>query len=101
MPDILDVLSQIEAHLHQQDLYLKQSDERLGRQDRILELLSEQIRLMQLSLLKHGQLLDAMRDSVERVAQHSVRLAQMATEHTLLFERTMAIVERIERRLTP
>ena len=104
--EILDVLAKMDEHLHQQDLYMKQQDERLGRQDRILELQTEQIRLMQLSLQKQtqlleqqGQMLSAMRDSGERVAQHSVRLAQIATEHTLLFERTMTILDRIAQRL--
>ena len=111
--EILDVLAKIDKHLHQQDLYLKQQDERLGRQDRILELQTEQIRLMQLSLQRqdqilerHGQMLERqnqillqMNSSVERVAQHTAHLGQMAAEHSLLFERTMTILDRIEQRL--
>ena len=46
-----------------------------------------------------SQLLAKADDNVECIAQCTVRSMQMLTEHTLLFERTMTLLERISPRL--
>jgi len=71
---------------------LAKMDERLARQD---EILAQHGTIV----AQQNQILLQMNASVERVAQHTAHLGQMAAEHTLLFERTMTILDRIEQRL--
>ena len=86
------MLAKMDDRLARQDEILAKQDEHLARQDAILE------RQAQI-LAQQNQILLQMNASVERVAQHTAHLGQMAAEHTLLFERTMAILDRIEHRL--
>jgi len=92
--EILDVLAQIDTHLHQQDLYMKQQDERLGRQDRILELQTEQIRLMQLSLQKQDQILERLAVMIDAAREEAVATRQMQTLTMQRFTDTRLDVDR-------
>jgi len=76
--EILDVLAKIDERLARQDEILAKQDEHLARLTAILAQMDER---------------------TERVAQYTVRTQQLLTEHTLLFERTMTILDRIEQRL--
>jgi hypothetical protein len=97
--DIVDVLAKIDHHLHMQDIYLTQLDERLGRQDRMLELQTEAIRLIHVGLDRQNQILRTMDESVERVSQHTVQIAQLCADHTMSLERQMQAFERLMERL--
>ena len=76
--EILDVLAKMDERLARQDAILAKQDEHLARVTAILAQMDER---------------------TERVAQYTVRTQQLLTEHTLLFERTMSILDRIEQRL--
>jgi hypothetical protein len=76
--DILDVLAKMDERLARQDAILANQDDHLARLTTILAQMDER---------------------TERVAQYTVRTQHLLTEHTLLFERTMTILDRIEQRL--
>jgi hypothetical protein len=76
--DILEVLAKMDERLAQQDAILAKQDEHLARLTAFLAQMDER---------------------TARVAQHTAHLGQMAAEHTLLFERSMAILDRISQRV--
>ena len=55
----------------------------------MLELQVETMRLLHTTLGRHQEILVKMDESVERVSQHTVRIAQMLAEHTLILDRIL------------
>jgi ABC-type transporter Mla subunit MlaD len=71
---------------------LAKMDDRLQKQDQILAQQNEMLRVMYATLTK-------VDDNSEKIAQYTARNSQMLAEHTLLFDRAMHTLDRIERRL--
>lgn len=76
--EILDVLAKMDERLAKQDAILAKQDDHLARLTAIMAQMDER---------------------TERVAQYTVRTQQLLTEHTLLFERTITMLDRLEQRL--
>jgi hypothetical protein len=76
--DILEVLAKMDERLARQDAILAKQDEHLAQLTAILV---------------------QMDARTERVAQYTIRSNGMLAEHTLLFERSMALLDRISQRL--
>ncbi len=83
--DILDVLAKM--------------DERLERQDRILAAQLDAFQALQTMMDRQNQILLTINHSVERVSQHTVRIAQLCAEHTLCFDRLMQASRALDARL--
>ena len=95
MDPVIALLAKMDERLARQDEMLERMDARSAAQDAMLAGLNGRAVRQEEILAQMGAILLEMRASTERVSQHGVQIAGLCTEHTLHHTRLMEVSQRL------